>query len=493
MRPRHYFLITGLTIFLVALGLMVSPATAARFDGENSKPMPLPAAGENDACLACHQNPQFAAALGNGDSFELFVNPDEFNHSVHGESAVTCIQCHVGFEPAMGHGFKFGSRREATLRLNETCGQCHKTQADQEKDSAHAAARAVGKMEAAICTDCHTAHAVKRLKDPATGQILPETRTWIPTTCQKCHSAIYEKYRNSVHGAALTDENNPNVPTCIDCHDVHIIEDPRTATFRLNSPQICAKCHTDPKRMDQYGLSTQVLNTYVADFHGTTVTIFEQVSPDAATNKPVCYDCHGIHDIIRVDDPQKGLAVKANILAKCQKCHPDASANFPDAWMSHYIPSPEKYPIVYYVNLFYQFLIPGVLVPMGILVVMDFSRMMINRFRKRRPVKHPLEKVKTHEKPHQPKVSEKAVATEEVGVVETPVETEAAKKSAAVETPVETATASETETNEKAEKTKSGDEVVAAEKPEETEASQDMPPAEKSENLESSDEESRHD
>jgi hypothetical protein len=38
------------------------------------------------------------------------------------------------------------------------------------------------------------------------------------------------------------------------------------------------------------------------------------------------------------------------------------------------------------VNLFYKFFIPGVLVPMAVLVVMDFSRLMINRFRKKKPL-----------------------------------------------------------------------------------------------------------
>lgn len=389
MRQRNYLVFSavgaGLTVLLVAFGISFSAAGAAApasTDG-TLKTSPV-AAGDNTACLACHQNPQFNTMLGNQKTelFDLYVNPDEYQHSVHGESGIACVDCHPGFKPEMGHGFSFGSRREATLRLNEACGQCHKNQADQEKDSVHAAARSVGKFEAAICTDCHTAHAVKRLKNPTTGLMLPETRSWIPTTCQKCHSAIYEKYRNSVHGAALTDENNQDVPACIDCHGVHIIEDPRTSKFRLFSPQMCAKCHTDPKRMDKYGISTQVLNTYVADFHGTTVTIFEQVSPDSGTNKPVCYDCHGIHDIARTDDPQKGLQIKANLLVKCQKCHPDANTNFPTAWLSHYIPSAEKYPMVFYINLFYKFLIPAVLGSMGILVVLDFGRAMINRFSK---------------------------------------------------------------------------------------------------------------
>jgi hypothetical protein len=201
-----------------------------------------------------------------------------------------------------------------------------------------------------------------------------------------------------------------------------------------------------------------------------------------------------------VNDPQKGLEVKANLLGKCQKCHPDASANFPDSWMSHYIPSAEKFPIVYYVNLFYQFLIPGVLVPMGILVVMDFSRMMINRFRKRRPVKHPLEKVKTHEKPDRPKVSEKAAVSEEVKAVETPIKTETIEapvvteaESAAAETPVETAMSSMEEPNEKPATPESSEVTPPVEKPATPESDEAAPPVEKPENSESSDEEAKHD
>ncbi len=127
--------------------------------------------------------------------------------------------------------------------------------------------------------------------------------------------------------------------------------------------------------MAKYGISTQVLNTYVADFHGTTVMLFEKQSPDAETNKPVCYDCHSIHDIKRVDDPQFGLHASENLLLRCQQCHPDASANFPTAWLSHYIPSQENNPLVYYVNQFYKLFIPTVLGGMAILVVLDFAKL----------------------------------------------------------------------------------------------------------------------
>ena len=132
--------------------------------------------------------------------------------------------------------------------------------------------------------------------------------------------------------------------------------------------------------MKKYGISTQVMTTYVSDFHGTTVTLFQNTDPLAQTNKPVCYDCHGVHDIQRVDDPQKGLALKQNMLQACQRCHPDATANFPDSWLSHYIPSPDKYPLVYYVNLFYMIFIPVVLGGMGFIVLTDiYRRLVIDR------------------------------------------------------------------------------------------------------------------
>ena len=199
----------------------------------------------------------------------------------------------------------------------------------------------------------------------------------------RCHSAVYDQYKQSVHGKALVDAQNLDVPTCIDCHGVHKIVDPTSAAFRLNSPSICAKCHTDAVKMAKYGISTQVLNTYLADFHGSTVTLFEKQAPDQVTNKPVCIDCHGFHDIKKASDPQKGLQVRANLLAKCKSCHPDASANFSEAWLSHYTPDREKYPVVYYVNLFYQIVIPTVIGGMIVFVAGDTGRRFLNK--RRRP------------------------------------------------------------------------------------------------------------
>jgi len=373
-------LITFILLFMLA-GMGVQAAPEAQTGSATPTPDPRLSIS-NEECLGCHSQPGQFLTLENGDVLDLYVSPQDFSTSVHGSMGYACVQCHREIGSYPHPPFEAQDLREVTLKLYPACQGCHQSQYELAQDSVHATAFNGGMREAAVCTDCHTAHQTRRLNEPGTLKMLPDARTWVPLTCSRCHNAIYLKYRESVHGSALEKEGNQDVPTCIDCHDVHNIQDPTTAAFRLRSPDICAKCHTDEEKMAKYGLSTEVLNTYVADFHGTTVMLFEKMTPDAETNKPVCYDCHGIHDIASADDPVKGLQVRENLLARCQECHPDATSNFSTAWLSHYIPSPDKNPIVYYVNLFYKIFIPGVLGGMALLVVLDLNKTAGRRLRK---------------------------------------------------------------------------------------------------------------
>ena len=212
----------------------------------------------------------------------------------------------------------------------------------------HGQALAEGNLNAPTCVDCHGNHTI---------DVPGEPREKVSVTCKQCHSTINEQYANSVHGAALLGEHNPDVPVCTDCHGVHNIPDPRTAEFRVASPQMCGDCHADDEMMAKYGISTEVFDTYVADFHGTTVELFERQSPHEETNKAVCYDCHGIHNILPANDEHSQI-IQENLLTTCRQCHPDATANFPAAWTSHFQPSLQHNPLVYLVNLFYWIVIP---------------------------------------------------------------------------------------------------------------------------------------
>lgn len=332
---------------------------------------------DNDYCLACHSQPDFTFTFPNGDNLSLTIDRQALHDSVHGVGnswdALQCMDCHEGYlfphPPVTAE-----SARLYTLEKYTICADCHEVKYEEALDSVHAAALAEGKLEAAVCTDCHGAHDTPPPAEP---------RSRIPATCGQCHDVVFEEYVHSVHGETLLAENNMDVPTCIECHGVHNINDPTTALFRIRSPQLCATCHADPEMMARYDVSTDVFDTYVADFHGTTVTLFANLDPTAETNKAVCYDCHGVHDIRRPEDPHSGI--KANLLATCQQCHPDATTNFPDSWTSHFRPSLQHNPMVFLVNLFYQIVIPVTMIFLGFLVTTDVYRRTRLRFRPAQP------------------------------------------------------------------------------------------------------------
>ena len=351
----------AVTLRLLGLALLSLAAAGAR-------------AQDTSTCLECHALPDQELVLPGGDRHSVSLDEAAWKASAHGAGGLECVSCHTEHADYPHAEVTEAGLRRYQLERSAVCEGCHEEQAKKFKDGVHRAVWQSGNEKAAICTDCHDPHAGRRLTDEKTGKLLPAARVEVPRTCARCHAETFAQYRASAHGAALVGEGNVDVPTCIDCHDVHSTPDPRTARFRVNSPQICARCHTDAAKMKRYGLSTAVLKTYVADFHGSTVTLFQKGHPDQDTNKPVCFDCHGVHDIPHTDDPRKGLHVRENLLRTCRRCHPSAGVTFPDAWMSHFAPDRLRAPLVYWVNAFYRVAIPGTVGGMLAFVVADYAR-----------------------------------------------------------------------------------------------------------------------
>jgi hypothetical protein len=332
---------------------------------------------DNGYCLGCHDGETSGISLADvelpsGEILDINVHRDTYKFSVHGRLDIPCVLCHTNISEYPHQPIEEESLREFAVANYSACATCHDSQYSATHDSVHSSALLAGNIEAAVCTDCHGTHNIQPAGTRATA---------IQQTCENCHFEIYTLYEDSVHGAALFEEGNADVPTCTDCHGVHDVEGPTDTGFHLFSPQICADCHEDEDLMGKYGISTEVFDTYVADFHGTTVVIFEELAPDQETNKAVCIDCHGVHNIASADNPDSPT-FRENLLGTCQRCHPDATSNFPTSWMSHYSPTIEQTPLVFFVNLFYRILIPATIGAMLLWVLMDFAKKLISRRRR---------------------------------------------------------------------------------------------------------------
>jgi predicted CXXCH cytochrome family protein len=327
---------------------------------------------EEKYCLGCHASEKHMT-FKSGETLSVRVKSTELQNSSH--SNVGCSDCHFGFSADDHPRRRFRSIRQYRLASSEICRRCHYDMYSKASEGVHYAMLSVGKLEAPTCIDCHGGHAISSLGG---------NRLEIVQRCKTCHSDIYDVYSRSVHGAALFKENNKDVPTCVDCHSSHSIKDASSSDFRETIPDTCSKCHSNETIMGKYGLSIDVVKTYLSDFHGVTLSLYQAERKEGQKryqpDRPiaVCTDCHGTHGIASVSGA--GVqALKRTLLKRCQTCHTNATENFPDAWLSHYKPSLTNAPLVFIVEQFYKIILPLMVIGLLFQIFLHIWRYLVNK------------------------------------------------------------------------------------------------------------------
>jgi predicted CXXCH cytochrome family protein len=320
-------------------------------------------------CLKCHQK-HIPVSYQNGEQHSMTVDPALLEASVHNK--LSCSDCHYGFSSEEHPKRHFRTRRDMTIASAELCRRCHFDKYTKLQDSIHYTKLSQGILNAPVCTDCHNSHAI----GPA-----GKERVDSANRCKKCHLDIYTIYAKSVHGGALLNEHNKDVPVCVDCHKTHDIQSPHTVEYRERIPEMCSKCHANKEIMGKYGLSTDVMKTYLSDFHGVTLGFYikqKNLLPKQAKSIAVCTDCHGIHNISSTVSPDATI-VKSNLVQRCRRCHADATENFPDAWISHYKLSLERAPLTFIISIMYRIFTPLMVIGLVLQILLHIWRYSVNR------------------------------------------------------------------------------------------------------------------
>ncbi len=323
--------------------------------------------GSKDAaCLGCHGAMAGArVSFEDGSSLPILVDADSWHHSVHGDK-LACTDCHRDISGYPHDVEPSPDARSFQLRAAESCRNCHYAYYTRVLDSIHFKELQAGNPAAPTCTDCHGAHDIQPPGTP---------RTAIQDRCAKCHPDVAKTYAQSVHGRTLAADPDAPVPTCTDCHGAHDIHDPRNAAFHADSWKICADCHGDAERMKPYGLSPDVVTTYLDDFHGVSNRLYSMGAGEPGRPIAVCTDCHGFHDIQPFDDAGTTEQVQARVAQLCQKCHEGATPNFSKAWLSHYPPTLDKAPLVWAVKWVYRLMIPGIMLGLVLHILLHLWRL----------------------------------------------------------------------------------------------------------------------
>lgn len=229
-----------------------------------------------------------------------------FKDDVHAAAGLTCTSCHTG----NGDGRAVAVPRTAIAPL---CARCHSDAAymrgfdpqvrvdqfAQYLTSSHGKRMAGGDSRVATCSDCHTAHGIKRVRDPRS----PVAPLNVATTCARCHgdaahmapfgraAAPPADWSASVHAAALLKRADTSAPTCSSCHGSHGAAPPGVE----NVANVCAQCHV--RQAELFRASSKK-------------KIFDEIG------QAECLVCHGNHRIESPADAWIGLQ-EGTVCAQC--------------------------------------------------------------------------------------------------------------------------------------------------------------------------------
>ena len=192
----------------------------------------------------------------------------------------------------------------------------------------------------ANCADCHTSHHELPAGDPRSSV----NRANVAETCGQCHRGIYELFTTSVHSP----QGDPHHQAPAGLRRLPLRAQHRRtdlSDFRLNIMDQCGRCHQ------------AITAAYFDTFHG-------KVSKLGYLKTAKCYDCHGAHDILPVNDQRSHLS-RNNIVATCGKCHTGSHRQFA-GYLTHATHhDPKKYPFLFLTFWGMTTLLAGTLVVSG--------------------------------------------------------------------------------------------------------------------------------
>ncbi len=193
---------------------------------------------------------------------------------------------------------------DTSVHRSLTCGNCH-PDFTYSKTSAQGLTKVWAINAALSCQNCHSENNPNA--SSGTSATVPPKSAMV--------AAVYEK---SIHGQLLA-KGDIRTATCASCHGGHDIQKLDTpqqkAVMHTAADQVCAQCHS--KEYASY-------NDY---YHGAA---YKKGAADA----PACWDCHGAHNVMKVNDPLS-LVSADNVGKTCGgasanglTCHQGSDASF---------------------------------------------------------------------------------------------------------------------------------------------------------------------
>lgn len=276
-------------------------------------------------CASCHT------------AHSILPHTDPASSIARKNIAATCTKCHAQIETVHRKVIK-GELWEKQAHILPACVDCH------QPHKVRKVFYSLGMSNA----DCLRCHGDKDLKSSKDGRSLFARETEInhsrhakiacsqchsevnasrvrpcetitkKVDCTSCHAEIGQQYARSMHGR-LIEKNDPNGPTCKECHGTHGIRgkvEPASPTFATNIPKLCARCHREGEKaaVRYTGEERDIIKHYTESIHG------KGLMKSGLTVTATCTNCHTAHSVLPKSDSLSSVNPQ-NVPATCGRCH----------------------------------------------------------------------------------------------------------------------------------------------------------------------------
>lgn len=309
-------------------------------------------------CVLCHKHRGLSRVDENGEFRLFYINEDMFERGPHAK--VMCIDCHTDIDEVP---HKPAKKVDCTQ-------ECHLTEPSSKAPFSH---KPVQKI---LDRSIHS-------RFEADGTVKSHAEDY--PQCKDCHEEPLYRPLSFFKGHA-PGVSQRSLARCKSCHTEGKFADSfyTHVTSRLQKSRapremvgMCAKCHEDEEMRQRHELD-DVVNSYKETYHYKALRFGNEETPD-------CVDCHVVagesaHLVEGQETPTSAVAPH-NVARTCRSsgCHENAADQIA-SYQTHVTYDKDKYPLQYYMLMFFKALMAGVLYFFLTLMFLELLRRLFPRF-----------------------------------------------------------------------------------------------------------------
>ncbi len=310
-------------------------------------------------CLICHKHRGLSRIDEDGNFRLFYINNELYQAGPHRRNQ--CKDCHTDID-RIPH--------KETKKVDCT-QECHSVEPSEQEQFSH---------KSVAETLAHSVHG--KLDE---NNQLKEHQDDYPD-CKDCHDQPLYRPVSLFKGASMPGISERSISRCKSCHTSgnfaddfyeHITARLHKGRFPMETVEVCAKCHQDEEFRQRHDLD-DVVTSYKETFHAKLMILGSEKTAD-------CLDCHVVQgENTHMIESQKiptSAVHDSNIANTCRSsgCHEEAGEMLA-SYQTHVTYDKDKYPLQFYMLLFFKSLMGMVMYFFLILIFFELLRRLFPKF-----------------------------------------------------------------------------------------------------------------